>query len=318
MKTARPIGCSNRVEIVEESRMPRHCSSSVAIIVSLAFANCALPDRSPSPPEDRTASATSGAIAYRIGFGTDDEAPPLVFVHGWSCDRTVWNWNFDDPSLPPELAARDRIAIDLPGHGKSAAPAHPVTFDSFATAILAVLDQESVARAVVVGHSNGAAVVRHFARLHSDRVTALVFVDGPLLPFFSDSPEARGMADRFVGADSDTFATRIIDGTVASSIDEPRRTTLIAMMRGVAPAVRRDSFLASLDPAVWSQKPIECPALMINAKQPAWSAEYMSKVRVFIPKLDYVEWENASHFLMTDDPARFNATLATFLGDRVL
>jgi pimeloyl-ACP methyl ester carboxylesterase len=57
---------------------------------------------------DRTTPVAGGHISYEVRGG----GRPLVFVHGWSCDRTYWREQMD------EFAKRHRVvAIDLGGHG---------------------------------------------------------------------------------------------------------------------------------------------------------------------------------------------------------
>ena len=49
---------------------------------------------------------------HYTNYGKGDTA--LFFVHGWSCDETVWS------EQAPALAEKIRvITIDLPGHGQS-------------------------------------------------------------------------------------------------------------------------------------------------------------------------------------------------------
>ena len=54
-------------------------------------------------------------------FFTDegDGGPPLLFVHGYTCDSHDWSWQ-----LPHFAADRRVIAVDLRGHGRSTAPEH--------------------------------------------------------------------------------------------------------------------------------------------------------------------------------------------------
>ena len=52
-------------------------------------------------------------------FYTDDGAgdPPLLFVHGYSCDSHDWSWQL------PHFVDRHRvIAVDNRGHGRSSVP----------------------------------------------------------------------------------------------------------------------------------------------------------------------------------------------------
>ena len=64
------------------------------------------------------------ALAYaEAGVG----APTLVFVHGWTCNRTHFA-----PQVA-QFAPRHRvIAVDLRGHGASDAPEQRYTISGFA------------------------------------------------------------------------------------------------------------------------------------------------------------------------------------------
>jgi pimeloyl-ACP methyl ester carboxylesterase len=54
---------------------------------------------------------TEGGLAYDVAGAGD---PRLVFVHGWSSDRTYFEPQFD------HFAAQHKaIALDLRGHGAS-------------------------------------------------------------------------------------------------------------------------------------------------------------------------------------------------------
>lgn len=68
------------------------------------------------------------------------------------------------------------IAIDLPGHGKSSAPADPARYslDRFADDLCRVLDVLDVERSCVLGYSMGGRAALRFAIAHPDRVSALI------------------------------------------------------------------------------------------------------------------------------------------------
>ncbi len=73
----------------------------------------------------------------------------------------------------PEIAF---AAPDLLGHGRSSWAA-PWTIDANVSAIAALLDEESDARVLVVGHSFGGALAMHLAAARPDRVAALLLLD---------------------------------------------------------------------------------------------------------------------------------------------
>lgn len=86
-------------------------------------------------------------------FGPAD-APPIVFVHGWTCARRFWVEQLHD------LAGRYRVVTyDLRGHGQSDAPADgDFSTDALAEDLQAVLEATvgEGRRALLAGHSLGA------------------------------------------------------------------------------------------------------------------------------------------------------------------
>ena len=98
----------------------------------------------------------------------------LMLVHGWTCDDSSWS------SQVSALAEKYRVlTLDLPGHGRSGKiDASTFSMDLFARAVEAVRAEAGAQRLVLVGHSMGTPVVRQYARLYPQRVTALVIVDG--------------------------------------------------------------------------------------------------------------------------------------------
>lgn len=107
------------------------------------------------------------------GVGYDDVGTglPIVFVHGFPHDRSLW---------APQLGAlvdRGRcIALDLRGLGESEAGA-PYSMDEYADDVAGLLDVLNVDRAVITGLSMGGYVAFAFWRRHRDRVRALLLAD---------------------------------------------------------------------------------------------------------------------------------------------
>jgi len=117
------------------------------------------------------AAVTPDGVAYcaRVGRGV---RVPIVGIHGFGGDKETW-------LLMAALVPRTRgtVLIDLPGHGRSSdvAESH-ASIRHHAEAVLRVLDQTNVDRAVICGNSMGGGVALRLATSWPDRVAGLVLV----------------------------------------------------------------------------------------------------------------------------------------------
>jgi pimeloyl-[acyl-carrier protein] methyl ester esterase len=95
--------------------------------------------------------------------------PPLVLLHGWAMHSGLWG------SVAADLAPRFRVhAVDLPGHGHSAAIA-PWTLDAVVAAVAEKFAGQD-APLTVVGWSLGGVVALRWAQAVPERVARLVLV----------------------------------------------------------------------------------------------------------------------------------------------
>jgi pimeloyl-ACP methyl ester carboxylesterase len=246
-----------------------------------------------------------GAKVHYTEYGAGESA--LLFVHGWACDETFWAGQA--PALGAKLHV---ITIDLPGHGRSDKPQIVYTMDLYARAIEAVLQDAKVKAAALIGHSNGTPVIRQFYRKFPQKTRALVIVEGALRPF-----GGKAMMEKFVAQlkapNYEENAGKLIDSMTSPIQDAALREKIKTAVLRTPQYVAATEFDSTLDDALWKPDKINVPVLMILAKQPGWSAEYEQFVRGIVPNLDYQVWEGVSHFLMMEQPAKFNSALVAFL-----
>ena len=102
--------------------------------------------------------------------------PTIVFVHGAANDHSVW-------ALQSRYFAYhgyNVLAVDLPGHGRSAGPPLP-SVEALAAWLAALLTATGVERATLVGHSLGALAVLEAAAVLPARVERIALL-GPAVP----------------------------------------------------------------------------------------------------------------------------------------
>ncbi len=111
------------------------------------------------------------AYAYSGGKPVDAALPCVVFVHGALHDHSVW-------TLLARWCAHHghaALAVDLPGHGRSAGPPLP-DVESAADWLLAAMTAAGVRQATLVGHSMGSLIALEAAARAPERASRLVMV----------------------------------------------------------------------------------------------------------------------------------------------
>ena len=118
----------------------------------------------------------------RINFNDEGNGLPIVLLHGYLESSEIWN------GLKEKLATRFRIiSIDLPGHGLSDVYGETHTMEFMAAVVKSVLDNLSVKKVFLVGHSLGGYVALAFLELYPEYLFGYsLFHSHP----FADPPEA--------------------------------------------------------------------------------------------------------------------------------
>lgn len=133
------------------------------------------------PPVGDHASVNGTRIHFvHVPAPPVSDMPPVVFIHGASA-------NLKDQMMPlrPVFEGRaELLFVDRPGHGWSErGGSGNDTPSGQAATIAALLEHLGVSRAVVVGHSFGAAVATALALGHPDRVAGLVLLSPATHPW---------------------------------------------------------------------------------------------------------------------------------------
>jgi pimeloyl-ACP methyl ester carboxylesterase len=230
--------------------------------------------------------------------------PALVFVHGWSCDRSYWRAQVD------HFAASHRVvAVDLGGHGESGLGRKDWTMAAFAGDVRAVVEALGPGKVVLVGHSMGGPVILEAARLMPERVVALVSVD-----FFNDVDRRFGAKERegFLApmrADFPKATEAFVRHEMFVARSDPKLVDRIARdMAAGPPAVgvsAMDHILRYDQGAALTAA--KAPVRLINADK--WPTN-LEAARRHKPEVGLAVMPAVGHFLMMEAPDEFNRLLA--------
>ena len=250
------------------------------------------------------ASVPGVRLAYDVAGEGD---PPMLFVHGWCCDRSYFA-----PQVGHFSAGHAVVTVDLRGHGESERPEPaPGAYDIAVMAddVLAVAAAAGLGRPVLVGHSMGA-LIGLVCAARPGAIRALVMVDPapitnePVKAFFRESVDA-------VRADEDqSWRTAFVSGMFLPT-DVARRQAIIgafpAMAPGIAAAVLQA--MGEFDgAAVLGGATV--PVLSIGSAGPANSA---ADLRQACPAITIGQTVGAGHFIQLEVPDQVNAMIERFL-----
>jgi pimeloyl-ACP methyl ester carboxylesterase len=259
-------------------------------------------DRQPESPAS-VVSADGVPIRYEV-HGSGE--PALVFVHGWSCDRSYWD------AQVPYFSERYRVVtIDLAGHGESGLERAVWSMRAFGQDVAAVVEELGLEQVVLVGHSMGGPVVVEVARLLGDRVKLIVGVDT-----FNDV-EARYSEEEiedvletfrtdFVATTREWVRSQAFLPTSDSALVEQVAEDMSSAPAVVALGAAEGMFRWGNDESAAALRDVRVPIRLINSD---YHPTNVDVGREYVSSFDVVLMSGVGHFVMMEDPETFNALL---------
>ena len=258
------------------------------------------------PPDPPRAESFDVGMLHVDRYGSGD---PIVLVPGLASGAWVWN------GIIPHLAAKHSVyAVTFAGFAGRPA-AGTVSFAAFENDLTALLDQRHLAKTVLVGHSLGGTLAIDYAETHPDRVRGVVAADG--LPVFPGMQQLTQQQREDIGAQ------------MGGSVKTQTHDQLLAFEKGymasvgVTDAALGQALLAAdLRPnlakitvpvlEIAPHNPAEANPAPIHYTEPEKAAYYRTLL-AGVAKLDVVTIAPARHFVMLDQPERFQKALDDFL-----
>ncbi len=265
----------------------------------------------------------------------NEDAPPLLLVHGGRDHCRSWDW------VAEKL--RDRyhiIAPDLRGHGDSAwSPDGNYEMGAFVYDLAQLIHQLDLAPVTIVSHSMGGNISTRYTGLYPDKVKKLVSIEGlgpsPAVqeernktPFdermrqwIEDKRQAAGRQPKRYATLDDALARMAAENAYLTP-EQARHLTIHGINRNEdgSWSWKFDNYLniwtifdmpqAELH-KLWAN--ISCPTLLLYGAD-SWASNPEKDGRMeHFKNAKVIEFENAGHWLHHDQFDRFLAELDAFL-----
>ena len=256
--------------------------------------------------------------AYTGGKAFDPTLPVVVMVHGAQHDHSVW-------ILQSRYLAnhgRAVLAVDLPGHGRSAGP--PLTtVESMADWVRALLTAAGVERAALVGHSMGSLIALEAAsRLHPPTIDAIALIATAYPMQVSEAllTATRDDEDRAIEMIS-LWSVDTAHGGYSQKPSAPGPGFSIMtggrqLMHRQAPGVLHVDFVAcnAYRNGDVAAPAVRCPALFVLGTHDAMTAARGGRaLAAKVPAANVVEFAGIGHFVMAEAPDATLDALTHFL-----
>jgi pimeloyl-ACP methyl ester carboxylesterase len=254
--------------------------------------------------------------AIEIAYEDEGRGRPVVLLHGFPFNRSLWRGQAESSSASCRV-----VAPDLRGHGETSVVAGPATMEEMAEDLAALLDELGVGRAVVGGLSMGGYVALAFLRAYPERVGALVLADTRAQADTDDARRAREETARRALSDGmGPIAGMMLPKLLAPATREGR-PDLVARVRGMILGTKPEGAAAALRGMAQRRdqtdllETIRVPTLIIVGSEDVLTPPADSEaMHAKIEGSRLVKIEGAGHVSNLERPGEFDRALAEFLG----
>jgi pimeloyl-ACP methyl ester carboxylesterase len=231
----------------------------------------------------------------RIWYAVYGAGAPVILLHGGLGHSG--NWGYQVAAL---VAGGYRaVVIDSRGHGRSTRDARPYSYELMASDVLAVMDALGIAKAALVGWSDGACTALILGATAAARVAGVFFFACNMDPSGVKPFEAGPVLDR-------CFGRHIKDYAALSATPERWEGFIadVSLMQRTQP-----------DYSARELAEIRVPVTIVQSEHDEFiGLEHTEYLARSIPDAKFVVLEGVSHFAPLQRPGLFNAALLAFVG----
>jgi pimeloyl-ACP methyl ester carboxylesterase len=232
----------------------------------------------------------------RIWYAAYGSGSPVILLHGGLGHSG--NWGYQVPMLVS--SGHRAVLIDSRGHGRSTRDLRPFMYELMASDVLAVMDALHLAKAALVGWSDGACTALILARKVPGRVAGVFFFGCNMDPSGAkEIVQPDPILDRCLGRHAKDYAqlsaTPDQFKSFAAAVGQMQKTQPNYSARDMAD--------------------IHVPVAIVQSEHDEFikpeHAEYLARS---IPGAELILLPGVSHFAPLQRPEQFNSVMRIFLG----
>jgi pimeloyl-ACP methyl ester carboxylesterase len=232
--------------------------------------------------------------------------PAIIFVHGWSNNKSIW-----DTQVAHFSEKYKAIAVDLAGSGESGNNRINWTMSAFGDDIVAIIDKLKLNKVVLVGFSMGAPVVVEAAAKVPENISGVILVDDLMNIETNYPPEMIHLYDSIM---MDLISKPTIEKTEGTffktNIQENFNRVLAMLHKNTSMTGSRESLLEYFkwlnENCIETLKKVKAPVIAINSDSEPTNVEAFRK---YVPSFQAKIIPGVGHVVFWDAPDEFNRLL---------
>lgn len=252
-----------------------------------------------------------------IGYSDRGTGLPIVFLHAFPLNRTMW------ATQECLLSVQFRIiTIDLRGHGESDAPLWRYTLEQSADDVCALLDRLSIQQAIFTGLSMGGYILFAFYRRYAARVKGLILADTKAQADTEEGKNGRFQLEQIAYKKGPSAIADVMIPKLLSPATVQTNPDLVHQVRGMIEGNQISGIVGDLmamaerPDSIPLLKQITCPTQIIvgelDQATPPSDAKLMADQ---IPNARLAIIPNAAHLANLEQPEAFNQIVGSFASD---